>query len=178
MSVTKTPVNLKVRGYTHEGVIEMTVNLVDEFEAALTRTGWTRAKVAERLKVGKAAISNWFARGDMPVNQLQKIVLMLDDYDFAAACSEATFHIRVHSEQMFKDTPEARYFTVAKEESERKALDERFKVLTGVPRQRRTDNQRRQMLGFLKELSDEIEEENKFKAAIMEDWDISMDEVS
>ena len=156
----------------------MSVNLVEEFDKALTKTGWTRASLAPQLKVEASAISNWFSRGDIPVNKLQKIVFLLDDYDFATACSEATFHIRVHSERMFKDTPEARYFSQAREESERKALDDRFKILTGIPRQERTGQDRYKMLGFLKELSDEIEEENKLKAAIMEDWQISLEEVN
>lgn len=74
------------------------------------------------------------------------------------------------SDKKFENTPQARYFSQAKEEDDRKKLDPEFTLLLGKKKGDRTKEDTKRVLSYLKELDEEIEEKSNYKAAIMSDW--------
>lgn len=156
----------------------MTVNIIDEFHEAMMRTGWTASLLAQSIHVTKGAVTNWTHRtGRIPDDKLKLVADVLDDYDFRIACSEYMFGVRVHSEAPIQDTPQARYFSQAKEEADRRRLDPEFTVLLGKLKGERTSQDKRRVLLYLKELDEEIEEKTSYKASIMTDWGLTTKEV-
>lgn len=155
----------------------MTVNIFEEFTKAKNRTGWSNNLLARSLHITAGAISNWESRGTIPDDKLRMLAKALDDYDFSAACAEYSFGIRVHSEARVQDTPQAKYFQQVKEENDRLKLDHGFTVLLGKLKGDRTDEDRHKVLEYCRELSEEIESENSYLAAIMNDWGLEVAEV-
>ncbi|MCD2257108.1 hypothetical protein ACNAN0_02340 [Agrilactobacillus fermenti] len=154
----------------------MSVNIIEEFDNALNATGWTKSLVAQSIHVTQAAVSNWLARGDIPADMLIKLGRALKDYRFSLAIAEYLTGVRVLSDKRLQDTPQARYFSQAKEENDRKKLDPEFTLLLGKNKEDRTDTDRRRVLKYVKELDEEIEEKSNYKAAIMRDWELYIDE--
>jgi transcriptional regulator with XRE-family HTH domain len=157
----------------------MAVNIIAEFEAARERTGWTYSLLAQAIHISKSSITHWIHRDNkIPDDKLKLVADILDDYEFRTVCAEYTYGVRVHSEAHVQDTPQARYFSQAKEEDDRKRLDGEFTILLGKPKHERTEDDRRRVLAYLKELDEEIEEKGNYKAAIMTDWGLTLKEVS
>lgn len=159
----------------------MSVNNIDiiaEFEKALDRSGWTKSLLAQSVHVTQAAISNWIDRGSIPKDKLPAVADMLDDYDFRSAAAEYTFGVRVHSEARVQDTPQARYFSQAKEEDDRKKLDSELVIIFGKEKGDRTSADRRRVIDYLKELDEEIEAKSNYKASIMRDWGLTIKETN
>jgi hypothetical protein len=148
----------------------VSVDIINEFERALERTHWTKSLLATSIHVTKGAITNWVTRASIPVPMLVTIGKMLNDYRFSCAIAEFLTGVRVLSDKKFSDTPQARYFSQAKEENDRKQLDAEFTLLLGKRKEDRTQADKREVLRYLKELDEEIEEKSNYKAAIMTDW--------
>ena len=155
----------------------MSINIFDEYEAAKQRGKWTDAIIASRIHVTQGAITNWKARGSIPSNQLISIAALMHDYDFSAACSEFTYGVRVHSEARVQDTPYAKFFQQRKEEHDRKQLDETFTILQGKLPIDRTAADCNQVKRYCREFLEEIESENSYVAAVMRDWNLTIEEV-
>lgn len=152
----------------------MSVDILDEFHAAMKRTGWTPTLIAQQVHVTKSSVSHWDKRKSIPLEHLIRIGKLINDYRFKCAIAEYLTGVRVLSDKRFEDSPQARYFSQAKEEDDRKRLDPQFTLLLGKKREYRTDSDRHEVLRYLKELDEEIEEKSNYKAAILNDWGLTI----
>lgn len=140
------------------------------FDEALDRLKLSKIAIAERLNTSQSAISNWVERG-IPASKLFEVINVLQDFTFTLKVFEICGGVKMLSDKQIKESVYARYFSQKKEEGDRSKLDEKFIELTGKCEEDRTDDDREWVKQhYIKELDEEIEEENSFKASILDDW--------
>lgn len=142
------------------------------FEQALDRLQLSKVEVAGMLQTSKSTVTNWSDRG-IPASKLFELMNVLKDFTFTMEVFQICGGIKMLSDKRIKESVYARYFSQKKEESDRTKLDEQFIELTGKREEDRTENDRQWVrVHYIKELDEEIEEENSYKAAIIEDWEL------
>lgn len=142
------------------------------FEDALDRLKLSKVEVADMLVTSKSTVTNWADRG-IPASKLFELMNVLKDFTFTMQVFQICGGIKMLSDKRVKESVYARYFSQKKEESDRVKLDEKFIEITGKREEDRTEMDR-EWVGkhYIKELDEEIEEENSYKAAIIEDWEL------
>ncbi|MFD1466499.1 hypothetical protein ACFQ4L_10540 [Lapidilactobacillus mulanensis] len=148
------------------------IDINQELKDALNRSNWTQTLLATSLHVTKGAVTNWTLRDNIPDKMLLGSMRLLNDYRFSLAVAEYLTGVKTYSIKRVEDTPYARFFSQAKEEHDRQDLDHDFTLLMGKRKEDRTQDDRKKIVHYAKELSEEIEEENSLLAAVMEDWDL------
>lgn len=140
------------------------------FDEVLKRKEISRELVASDMGFeGVSSVNNWFSRG-IPENRIFELMNVLEDFKFAMTVFQLASGVSMLSAKKIEDSPYARFFSQKKEESDRQKLDPEFTMLMGKRREDRTSDDAKKMQAYLKELEEEIEEENSFKVSIMEDW--------
>lgn len=148
-------------------------DVLDAFEKSKDRKKIKNTELAPLLNIEPTAISNWFNRGFIPEERLTSVIKVMEDYRFACVVAEYLTGAKFYSTKRVEDTPYARYFSQIKEEDDRKKLDPEFVLLMGKRKEDRTDSDHLKIKQFIKELDEEIEEKVSFKAAILDEWDLS-----
>lgn len=149
----------------------MEVDIFKELDAALERTGTTRAGLARRLHIAKGTVSNWeYQSGRVPVGMLLKISGVLSDTRFKYAAASYCFHIPLMSNTHYEETAFGRYAALMKADGKRQEMDQSMIQVISKEREYRTDMDRRYIRKYTKALDEQIAELISLKLNLADEW--------
>jgi hypothetical protein len=140
-----------------------------ELNACLSRKGLTRTEFANQIHVTKQAVSNWFSDDKshiIPKDKLIYIAYSLNDRRFKFVVSDYVLDTRLLSKNDYGSDPLSQFIRVNKEESERRLLNEQVQIILAKPAIYWSDEERRFLFKFKKELSEERQAENDLEIAL------------
>ncbi|WP_261806121.1 hypothetical protein [Lapidilactobacillus luobeiensis] len=142
------------------------------FDQRLKANDMARGDIAADLGFKHAsAVTNWSSRG-IPENQLFKVIKAMRDARFMIGACLLESGMVLPKITKAKDDSYAWFFSQKKEESERRALDNRFTELNSKPVDQRTSADREEMKRYCDEYLQEVTAEVELVLQITDDWGI------
>lgn len=136
-------------------------NLKLELERALNRQDLRHADLAIMLHTRSSSVSNWLGETNrpIPVDRIFQITRVIGDFRFACVAFEFFTGFKLISESGYADDPLAQHVFADKEERERMALEDSYKLAISKRKDSRTKEDLEVITSWKKERIEELRAE-------------------
>ena len=146
----------------------MRIDIRKDLKDAIDRSGYLQSQIAAELHMSKSNITNWLTGDrDIPLNRLLNVMNYLDDDLFRYQVAEYLCGLRLLSpDQISVDIPQTRFIETSKEETERKALDDKVMLIFNKPASEVTKQDIHDVQFYLQQLSEETDSQTSMQVSI------------